>query len=331
MEQISANQWMNWQNYLKQNIDKNVALDPQNVLIGFVENSGRISYSGKESQNKKVLQKEFNQLDYLIPFLTDRTYVEKLPSLASVLPGANKKYLIVHPNENNEEDIDALEELFDSINEINEPKYGICILDSESVYMSHGIAFIVWKDDETFHLAFYDPLSYRRKKSRPNGETYFMEYDYAKNVFEWIQEEIDENVSFEIHDLSKYCMQRLNPDNEFDCVQYHINAEYCYFYSLYFLYVWSENQCPLNENGFRISIEKSYIVPMEKINRGYHLETMTFKIILFSFILSILSRYFYKLTSKQRKYLPQINLYQEHLNIIQSAWIEIYGFPLILN
>ena len=37
--------------------------------------------------------------------------------------------------------------------------------------------------------------------------------------------------------LSKYCMKRLNPDNEFDCVQYHINAEYCYFYSLYFLYV----------------------------------------------------------------------------------------------
>ena len=103
------------------------------------------------------------------------------------------------------------------------------------------------------------------------------------------------------------------------------------FHSLYFLYVWSENQCPLNENGFRISIEKSYIVPMEKINRGYHLETMTFKIILFSFILSILSCYFNKLTSKQRKYLPQINLYQEHLNIIQTAWIEIYGFPLILH
>jgi hypothetical protein len=327
MSEISSFQWHQWENNLKIKISKSFTLDPNITLIGFLDELGKISYSGKEPSNKNQLQKEFNQLDYLLPIMTNRDYIENMPSIAKFLPNADSEYLILHPNENNDDDIESMELLFNELDR-KKIKFGICILDSESAYMSHGIAYITWKNKNIFHFAFYDPLSYKRMRTRANGESYYIEYDYAKNVLEWIKEEIDQDYDFEIHDLSKYCMKRSN--EEYDCVQYYMNAEYCYFYSLHFLYAWSFESCPLTEIGFKKSIERSYIIPMNKISRVYNYDNMTFKIILFSFVISILWNYFVSLDTKQKKYLPYIYLYMEHLDIINNAWKELYGFSLII-
>jgi hypothetical protein len=333
MNVIDVNMWHEWQENLKKILslpDFSKLLSPKEVFIGFTDLTGRITYSGKSVQSKSKLNKEFNQLDYLIPIIANREYVRDIPSISLVLSGVQKDYLIVHPHENEEDDIDELSNLFDQIENMNDPIYGICILDSETSDMSHGIAYIAWKDEnEEFHFAFYDPLSYRRKKKRQDGETYFVEYDYAKEVFEWIKEEAD--FEFQLHDLSKHCMFR-NKD-EFDCPQYHMNAEYCYFYSLHFLYTWVYLGKSTTRSGFKTAVENSYIIPMERISREYNEDTMKYKIILFSFVLTILSIYLNLLMKNNFYDISKIDLREdiEYLDLISTIWFELYGFPLRLN
>jgi len=337
MRTLDVDLWNEWEENLKKILslpDISKLLSPKEIFIGFSDLTGRITYSGKSVQSKTKLNKEFNQLDYLIPIIVNREYVRDIPSIASVIPNAQSDYLIVHPYENDEDDIEELSNLFEQIENINNPIYGICILDSEASDMSHGIAYITWKDEnEVFHFAFYDPLSYRRKKKREDGETYFVEYDYAKQVFEWIKEESD--FEFQLHDLSKHCMFR-NKD-EFDCPQYQMNAEYCYFYSLHFLYTWVYLGKKITRSGLKRAVEKSYIIPMNKISREYNQDTMKYKIILFSFVLTILSIYLKDLiltnVNDIRKYMSGFNLKEdvEYLDVISRIWLELYGFPLRLS
>jgi hypothetical protein len=331
MSFLGIETWHNWEEYYKKILDvpeiQKMFL-PKEVLIGFTDATGRISFSGKEPQVKTKLNKEFNQLDYLVPIIANRKYVEELPSIASIMPEAQDSYLIVHPYENEEDDIDNVDEIFESIENNNQPIYGICILDSESADMSHGIAYIAWKDTkDKRNLAFYDPLSYRRKKKKDSNEFYYTEYDYAKQVFQWINEESE--ISFQIHDLSKHCMFRNK--EEFDCPQYQINAEYCYFYSLHFLYTWAYLGKPITRLGLKKAVEKSYIIPMEKISREYNLDTMKYRIIMFSFIITVFTKYFENLDDEEKMLIPNYNQNVEHLKIISIAWKELYDLPLIPN
>jgi hypothetical protein len=251
-------------------------LDPNQMFIGLQEPSGKITYSGGKSTLRSTLQKEFGQLDYLVPILVNRKYFDELPSLATVLKGSYPQYLVLHPNENEEEDIETIQELFDDLTSLI---YGLCILDSKTTDMSHGIAFIAWTENDTNHFAFYDPLAYKRKRVRVDGSIYYMEYDYAKQVLEFIQEEVE----FEIHDLSVYCIQRST--EEYDCPQYIMNAEYCFYNSLYFLYQWCDGGQPLTKKGFKEVVHKSYVIDPLLFTRSYTKEMLVYKTVLLSFIL----------------------------------------------
>lgn len=328
MKTLDVDYWSKWESIHLEILDipeMSKLFSPKDMLIGFSDPTGRITYSGRAPESKRKLNREFNQLDYFIPIIANRKYVSNLPSISVIMPDAEEDYLIVHPYENDEDDIESLLELFERIDETDQPIYGICILDSETADMSHGIAYIIWKDESgRVHLAFYDPLSYRRKKKRENGEIYFSEYDYAKQVFQWIKEESD--VDFQIHDLSKHCMFR-NKD-EFDCPQYQMNAEYCYFYSLHFLYTWAHLGKSLTRSGLKKAVEKSYIIPMDKMSREYNKDMMKYKVIMFSFILFSLILYFENLDEVQIKNFPDIKEYKEYLRIISNTWKEIYGLSL---
>lgn len=180
MDILKVEQWKSWEQMFKELLTTQRNISPDQVLIGYEDQSGKISYSSKTSGIKKEIKNQFNELDYIIPYLVNRKYVEHLPSLSNVMPGASKKYLILHPHENQDEDVQSIYDLFEDLDDV---EYGICILDSEASDLSHGIAYIAWNDEEeVHHLAFYDPLSYRKKRVRKDGSVYYSEYDYAQEV-----------------------------------------------------------------------------------------------------------------------------------------------------
>ena len=320
---LSTDTWASWEKYYSMIIDNNRTvqrMSPTKVLSGVTEPSGRITY------NILKTKKEFGQLSYIIPELVNDENIEELPSLAAVLPGAGTDYLVLHPEEEDEDDIDMLHNIFKNIKQTGMPTYGLCILHTKPLEMAHGIAYIAWKDKKKMnHFAFYDPLSYRRKKTRSDGSIYYLDYDYGVNVLRWIQENAD--YKFTIHDLSDHCIRK--NEEEYDCPQYQINAEYCYLYSLHFLYTWAHLGKQITEDGFRDAIIKSYIIPMDKLTRSYTAETLKYRVIMMSFIVTVFAKYFMLLTKEQKKLLPDYSAYKKHVSKIQDYWYEHYGISLV--
>lgn len=326
--------WIKWENHYKTILENNhtlKAFTPSRVLTGVTEESGRITY------NMVRTKKEFSQLSYIIPALVTEDNIVSLPSLASILPGANTEYIVLHPEEENEEDIDALQELFDNIKTPNDPVYGLCILYADNL-MAHGIAYIAWKDKKQKHFAFYDPLSYKRKKTREDGTIYYNDYNYGIRVLTWIQSQspikrtlssLDrpQTYTFSIYDLSDYCVRK--NEEEFDCPQYQINAEYCYFFSLHFLYIWASLGKPITQDGFQTAILRSYIIPMEKLSRVYTYDTLRYRITMMSFIVTVFTKYFMSLTNEQKALLPDYQKYKTHLEKLREYWYRTYGISLV--
>ena len=316
--------WIAWEGALKR-ITADVRLSPR-LLPGHTNAAtGRMTYS--EIRTKQ----DFGQFDYILRALVQPDSVHSRPSLAAVMPGAMQEYLILHPNENNDDDIEAIADLFDNV-EIGEPAYGICILASD-IGAAHGTAFIAWKSSSSGssgrkirrHFAFYDPLSYRRKRTRANGDVYYDDFIHFREVLEWVKEE--GGVKFDLHDLSAHCIRR--SEEEFDCPQYHMNAEYCYFYALHFLYAWAGIGKPLDNAGFSAAVKASYIVAPSELSRKYTNDTLLFRVVLISFVVSVFSRYFKMLTQKQKK---DLNIYakgRDHINTFTHDWEVRYGFGLI--
>ncbi len=320
---LSIDTWANWETHYNTILEsKHILKDmsPTKTFAGVTEPSGRITF------NMIRTKREFGQLSYIIPELVKDDNIYNLPSLASVLSGAKTEYVILHPEEENEDDIETIETLFTNIKDVDKPVYGICVLYNESSFMIHGIAYIAWKDKQKHkHLAFYDPLSYSRRRIRDDGSIYYEAYDFGKNVLEWIKQEA--KYKFTVHDLSDYCIKK--NDKEFDCPQYHINAEYCYMFSLHFLYTWASLGKPITPEGFQNSVRKSYIIPMEKLSRAYTFDTLRYRIIMMSFIVTILTKYFLLLTKEQKGLLPEYQNYKKHLEKIRDFWYDHYGLSLV--
>jgi hypothetical protein len=331
--------WIHWENHYKTILESNHtvrALSPSSVLSGVTEESGRITFNAVRTK------KEFSQLSYIIPPMVTEENMELLPSLASILPGAEKKNLILHPEQEHEEDIDTLQILFDNIKETSEPVYGLCILYGENV-IAHGIAYIAWKDTrKQKHVAFYDPLSYRRKRTQEDGTIYYDNYNYAIDVLKWVRSKSSTSerkelssllrpreFKFSIYDLSDYCIRK--NEEEFDCPQYQMNAEYCYFFSLHFLYIWASLGKPITQEGFQTAIQRSYIIPMEKLTRAYTLDTLRYRITMMSFIVTVFTKYFMSLDKEEKALLPDYQKYKTHLEKLREYWYRTYGISLVCN
>jgi hypothetical protein len=96
------------------------------------------------------------------------------------------------------------------------------------------------------------------------------------------------NIPITIYNLSsKFCV--INPEKGIHCVQYIIDANYCSFYSLYFLYLYAKHDFPKTLEGIKPVIEETFVDKPIEIKRNPCKATNKFRLVIMSFILTVLS------------------------------------------
>jgi hypothetical protein len=241
----------------------------------------------------------------------------------------------------------------------NEPMIGICILENIHMKMFHGVAFIVWKKQsdgrrrskskskssaskDSYTFAYYDPIAYQRKQTRADGTVFFANYDFAKKTFQ--SHRFHEDVEF--INLSDLCLKKYQTEyqtkyhtkyhteyhakyqTEYHCPQYVMNAEYCFLNSLYFLYKWIEFGKPRTQNQLQSVVNACYIVDPAKLSRSNTRESMTYRVIMMSFIITIFVRYFKALGQRHAQSL-NAEEYLSRVLAFSDTWHATYGFHLL--
>ncbi len=328
--------WNNWEAHLRKHLtttDVLSALRDQRILNGYEDTQGRITYA-------RIANKEsFGIFSYVISAIAPREHITELPSIAKkmldryavVFP----KYYIQYaemdmsssaslPSQSNSSR-SSMDDVIDLVDKqaAEVPVIGICILDNTAATMFHGIAFIAWKKEGTYQFAYYDPLAYRRKKVRKNGSLYYQGYDYADNVFQ--SQRFQHPIEF--INLSDFCIKK--NEDEFHCPQYIMDAEYCFIYSLYFLFKWIEIDKPLTMQGLSYAVTRSYIVNPETLTRSNSKQSMLYRCTMMSFIVTMLLKYIKSLTKKQRTYIEQADHIEKGLTDYGTYWIKEYGFQIV--
>lgn len=332
--------WNEWETHLKEmlnNTDVLSVIKERHMLNGYEDSKGRMTYA-------RIADKEsFGIFSYIISAIAPREYISELPSIAKK---ALERYAVVYPKyyiQYTELDMpssdplptrsdsrrSSMEDVLEFVDQQEEgvPVIGICILDNTAATMFHGIAFIVWRNSskDSYQFAYYDPLSYRRKKVRKDGTVYYQGYDYAENVFQSQRF----NDAIEFIDLSDFCIKK--NEHEFHCPQYIMDAEYCFIYSLYFLFKWVEVGKPLDTVGLSNAVVLSYIVDPNALTRGNSRQSMLYRCTMMSFIVTMLARYIKSLTKKQRRCIEQVDAIQKGLREYGKNWIGYYGFPILIQ
>jgi hypothetical protein len=161
---------------------------------------------------------------------------------------------------------------------------------------AHASAFIVWKVGKTkYKFAFYDPLSYKRGNNQ---------YDFIERAF--VSNRFENNIEF--INLNQYCLHK--NESDYHCVQYIMNAEYCYIYSLFFLKRWIELGAKTNLSSLKDTVKATYIVDPIKLTRASTKESMLYRLIMISFLCKYLLKYLEKIIGKRSKqYIIDISKY----------------------
>lgn len=268
--------------------------------------SGRITY------NKVVNKNSFNQFSPIITAIapldkvTDASINGRIPSLARVIKQAHANiypyYLyqtatLEEPDEfETEQDQEYMDRLIEyyQANAKTEPLIGLCILQSEHVGMAHAIAFVLRKKPtkkQAYRFFYFDPLAYRRiRGDRPADG-----YEYANRVF--TSNRFQQSIEF--IDLSQYCYRihnaKAEPEkakhDEYHCMQYVMNAEYCFINSLYFLTEWLHQGQPLHKAALKRVVEGTYIVAPSLLTRANSKESLTYRVVMMSFVMACLKSY----------------------------------------
>ncbi len=325
--------WSRWEQVLRSHVKQSDILKQLNEhkqLNAHEDSQGRITYS------KVADKKSFNSMSDIVVNMVPRASIYKIPSIARLLsrdahvyPWYYVQFSSIEPDDFDytqsvTSDRPSLEEVLDHLRE-GEPMIGICILENKHIEMYHGIAFITWKHGSRYKFAYYDPIAYQRKKKRANGEIYYANYDYARIAFQ--SEHFDIDIDF--MDLSQFCLKK--SEDEYHCPQYMIDAEYCYMNSLFFLYQWVHYGKPIHMSGLRAVIESCYIVDPSRLTRANTHESMIYRVIMMSFILTSLYRYFNMLTITQQRLLGEeaVHGFMKRIICFSVEWNQQYGFYLI--
>lgn len=287
--------------------------------------SGRITY------NKVVGKRSFAMftdiLESMVPLevVHDPDVCDELPSLARVL---KDRYVHVYPQYfymhatmeysefEDEEDQESMDQLLEAVDALpsRTALIGITIQRSEAMGSAHASAFIVWKVQNKYKFAYYDPLAFKKGSKV---------YDYAERAF--VSSRFHPKIEF--LNLNAYCFHKV--PEEFHCTQYIMNAEYCYVYSLYFLEKWVEFGCKLHRASFRKAIRSTYVVEPEKLTRINNKESMIYRVVMMAFLCRTFLTYLKSLRKKERQYIPHV---QEHIRRIRAYLRDFqqrYGFPLV--
>jgi hypothetical protein len=293
-------------------------------LFGYESPSGRIAY------NKIVKKGDFGKFTHIIASLaplevvndSDRYYA--LPSIAKTLKKKNKHsiypwYLYMNATMDeymdyeDEEDQDNMSKLTEFVDAKKKTVIGITIQKSEAMGSAHASAFVCWKVGRHYRFAFYDPLSYKRNKKS---------YDFIERAF--IRERFEQKIEF--INLSKYCLHK---ESDFHCVQYVMNAEYCYIYALHFLAKWIDAGSETGLPALRKVVKATYVVDPTKLTRNNSIESMIFRLELMSFLCSSLIKYFGGLGKRARKVVLDVDRNVKELHEYVTQFKESYGVSLI--
>jgi hypothetical protein len=341
-----SKKWSKWERILREKLEAPTLLSElqdRKELYGHEDSNGRITY------NKIANKKSFGVFSDIVQSVVPREGIYKLPSIARTL----KKDAFVYPwyfvqyTSMEDEDFEysrtlttgrpSASSLFDYMErKPNEPMIGICILENIHMQMFHGVAFIVWKNvhsksesksrsrsrsSPSYTFAYYDPIAYQRQHTRNDGITYYVNYDFAKKTFQ--PQRFEESVEF--INLSDFCIKKST--TEYHCPQYVMNAEYCFLNSLYFLYKWIGLGKP-NSGHLQSVVDACYIVDPSKLSRSNTQESMTYRVIMMSFIITVFYRYYIAL-SKQQAQLLNAKEYLSRVLSFSDAWYLTYGFHLL--
>jgi hypothetical protein len=288
--------------------------------------------TGKITYNKVVSKKSFaiftDIITSIVPLdiINDPSKQHLLPSIANILtttstpPYIYPIYLILNAtmeeymDYEDEEDQENMSELLSSLTEIKIPIIGIAIQKSEHMGSAHAIAFIAWKyTNSKYKFAYYDSLAYKRGNNS---------YDYTDRAF--VKHRFSQNIEF--INLNEYCFHKNEKD--FHCLQYIINAEYCYIYSLFFLKKWLDNGAKLHRATFKKSIVQTYIVKPELLTRANNKESMIYRVIMMAFICQSLITYLKSLNKKTKKYIKHVNQNINRIHDYLTEFKNLYGFLL---
>jgi hypothetical protein len=327
-----ARTWSKWEKWLYTFLNQSdilQKLQAHNQLNAHEDSKGRITYS------KIADKKSFGIFSDIVTGIVPRPSIYKIPSIARLL----KQDTLVYPwyyvqySSLEEDDFEftpslttgrpSLEDILENVGK--EPMVGICILENKHMGMYHGVAFITWRVGETYKFAYYDPIAYQRKKQRKDGSIYFSNYDYAAMAFQSRRFDVD----IDFINLSDHCLRK--NEEEYHCPQYMMDAEYCYLNSLFFLYKWVQHGKPLDTEGLASVVHSCYVVDPNKLTRANTHESMTYRVIMMSFIASVLYRYLRSLSPSQASLLglDEKKSFLNRVVCFNADWSRDFGFQLM--
>lgn len=311
-------------------IDKLVSEDG---LGGYTSpTSGRITYN--KILNKSSFAQFSDIISAIIPLeiVNDSEKTHILPSIARVLRNTDTiavfpKYLYINTamedddfmDYETEEDQDNMDRLIEYVDKKKKIVIGITIQKSEAAGSAHASAFIVWKSPgaRKYKFAFYDPLSYRRGKQS---------YEYLNKAFT-SDRFVHNKYKIEFINLNKYCLHK---DKEnYHCVQYVINAEYCYIYSLYFLKKFIDMGGKTGLKDLKNVVTATYIVDPVKLTRANNKDSMIYRLIMISFVCWSLRRYLVRIVGpRSAAFIGDIDKNIEKIDEFMMEFKDRFGMDL---
>lgn len=142
----------------------------------------------------------------------------------------------------------------------------------------HGTAGILYKSHGKYFYGVYDPIFYSRPDKVyvwPVISTYLTVKTVADSL----------GVDVTLLNLSGYCLKSAKGIH---CPQYIVNAEYCIYYSAYFLYLWARAGAPKGSGALRRVVDESYIVGPAELRREPCIASKRFRLVSMGFILSVI-------------------------------------------
>lgn len=137
----------------------------------------------------------------------------------------------------------------------------------------HGVACVLHKEGDGYIFGVFDPNFFTRPdKLYISGA--ISVYLVVKLVAAALGKEV------KVVNLSSHCIETAKGTH---CAQYQIDAEYCLFYSLYFLYLYAKSG---GKEDMRSLVEKTYIVSPAELRREPCAANKRFRLVMMSFILT---------------------------------------------
>jgi hypothetical protein len=192
---------------------------------------------------------------------------------------------------NNEYDINEiyaddniLNNMYDKIREKCKENKSACVLIFAEWYrpsdtsLFHAISLIFYYDDSNKLICgIYDPMYHERENTN---------YVWAANAV-YLRLKYDLKDEITIYNLSqKFCHVS---KKGLHCIQYTINAEYCSMFSLYFFYLYAKHGFPKNLDAIDTVVKETFISNPTNVSRTSCKATNKFKLVIMSFILTVMT------------------------------------------